>query len=170
MIDQHKKIFSQAYHDYAPRVYRHIYFKVGNRHLAEDFTQETFLRTWKYVIAGEKKIDNLKDFLYSVANNLIIDHYRDKSRSAVSLESAHHNPALVVGPRQIKRIETILSMGIVNKHLAEMKRVRREIIHYRYVDDLSVKEIGRLTNKSPNHISVIIHRSIREIQKRLNLL
>jgi RNA polymerase sigma-70 factor (ECF subfamily) len=168
-IAKNEKIFSRAYRDYAPHIYRHIYFKVCNRHLAEDLMQETFLKTWKYLMADEKKIENPKDFLYMVANNLVVDHYRNKHKGAISLDSAMNEPALIASPRQIERAEAVIRMRAVSKHLTGLKETHREIINYRYVRDLSVKEIGQLTDKSPNHVSVIIYRSIRNIRKRMNL-
>jgi RNA polymerase sigma-70 factor (ECF subfamily) len=170
MAVKNKKIFSQAYNDYAPQVYKHIYFRVGNRHLAEDIAQETFLKTWKYIVSGRKKIENLKEFLYIVANHLIVDHYRSKYRGVVPIENAYNEPAMIVGPRQIDRVEAIIKMGAINQHLRGLKKNCREIIHYRYVEDLSIKEIGRLTNKSPNHISVILHRGLKNIRQKMGLL
>jgi RNA polymerase sigma-70 factor, ECF subfamily len=167
---QNEKIFSGIYHNYAARVYRHIYFKVGNRQVAEDLMQETFLKTWKYVIGGGRKIENPKDFLYMVANNLIVDHYRSKYKSAIPLESAYNEPALIAGPHQAERAEAIIRMKAVSKHLVGLKETHREIIRYRYLQDLSIREISRLTKKSPNHVSVIIHRGLMNIRKSMGLL
>ena len=70
--------FSALYHQHADAIYRHCYFRVHNKDLAEDLTQETFIKTWKYIIEG-KEIKNMKAFLYRVALNLIIDHSRKKT-------------------------------------------------------------------------------------------
>src|SRR5579863_136343 len=76
--NQKEKEFLEAYQHYADAIYRHCYFRVYNKELAEDLTQETFIKTWKYITEG-KEIKNLKAFLYKVAVNLIIDNSRKKT-------------------------------------------------------------------------------------------
>src|SRR3989344_5246570 len=73
-----EKEFLDAYQQYADAIYRHCYFRVYNKDLAEDLTQETFIKTWKYLSEG-KEVKNIKAFLYRVAVNLIIDHSRKKT-------------------------------------------------------------------------------------------
>src|SRR3990167_9783866 len=72
-----EKEFLDAYQQYVDAIYRHCYFRVYNKDLAEDLTQETFIKTWKYIAEG-KEIKNIKAFLYRVAVNLIIDNSRKK--------------------------------------------------------------------------------------------
>lgn len=55
---------------YYDKIYRYIFFKVNNKALAEDLTQETFLRFLK---AESREPER---FLYTVARNLCIDEYR----------------------------------------------------------------------------------------------
>ena len=68
--DKKEQEFLDAYKQYADSIYRHCYFRVYNKELAEDLTQETFIKTWKYIAQG-KEIKNIKAFLYRVAVNLI---------------------------------------------------------------------------------------------------
>ena len=56
------------------KVYRYCYFRVKNQHLAEDITQETFLRFFEsssYRDAGRPLA-----YLYTIARNLCIDEFR----------------------------------------------------------------------------------------------
>jgi len=77
--DKREKEFLDAYEKYADAIYRHCYFRVYNKELAEDLTQETFIKTWKYIVEG-KEVKNIKSFLYRVAVNLIIDNSRKKKK------------------------------------------------------------------------------------------
>ena len=60
-----------------PQIYNYIYRYTGNKELAEDLTQETFLKLTRaigrYVPAAK-----FATFLYRIAQNTIIDHYRCK--------------------------------------------------------------------------------------------
>ena len=76
-MQKKEKEFLQAFEKYADDIYRHCYFRVYDKELAEDLVQETFIKTWKYIISGEE-IKNIRAFLYKVAVNLIIDNSRKK--------------------------------------------------------------------------------------------
>ena len=69
--------FTKAYDELSDAIFRHCWFRIGDRERAKDLMQETFTKSWQYISRGEK-VDNLKAFLYRVANNLIIDEYRKK--------------------------------------------------------------------------------------------
>ena len=45
--------FLRAYEEFADAIFRHCYFRISDREVAKDLTQETFTRTWKYIVDGE---------------------------------------------------------------------------------------------------------------------
>ena len=67
-------MLSSAYDDYAKALNAHAFFKLNNHTTADDITQETFLKTWRFLVRYGK-IDVMKSFLYRVINCLIIDEY-----------------------------------------------------------------------------------------------
>lgn len=160
-----EELFLEAYDVSAPGILRHIYFRVNDAGLAEDLTSEVFLKTWQYVREG-KEVRNLKAFLYQVANNLIIDHYRSKSKIPLSLEDVLE-PADPKEGEKDENIDRQMEMELVKKHLLTLPPDYQQIIVYRYIDDLSIGEIRKLTNKSPANIYVIIHRALKILKKKL---
>jgi len=75
------RVFLDLHDRYAPALLRHILFRVGEKQAAEDILQEVFLRTFRFVESNGVKPRSYKKFLYKVANNLIIDHYRQKYKA-----------------------------------------------------------------------------------------
>lgn len=61
------------------RIYRYCYFHIGRKELAEDLTQETFLRFFHRnpSLHPEKQLA----YLYTIAKNLCTDAYRKKERN-----------------------------------------------------------------------------------------
>ena len=79
--------FLKTYDKYASSIFRHIFFRVSDKNLAEDLTQETFFKAWRHVVGNKKReIENFKAFFYKIANNLIIDYYRRKSRMPANID------------------------------------------------------------------------------------
>jgi RNA polymerase sigma-70 factor, ECF subfamily len=166
MTNKTEKEFLDAYDAYAESVLKHIYFRINNWELAEDMTQETFLKTWDYIAGNKGKINNFKTFIYRIAHNLIVDHYRRKPRIPISLETIPDNKA-AMEPVQEKQTDGILQKELVEKYLAELDDDRRKILAYRYIDDLSIREISEITSRSENNVSVAIHRAIKILKEKI---
>ena len=127
--------------------------------------QETFTRTWEYVSKG-KEVNNLKSFLYKVANNLIIDEYR--KRRELSLDSLQLKGFDVANHEQ-----EIIVRDVENSHVlqavSKLSSEHRQVITLRYVDDLSIKEIAEIIGESENVVSVRLNRGLKEARKILRL-
>ena len=57
------------------KIYRYCYYKVRDRHTAEDITQEVFLR---FLDSGYREQGKLLQYLYTIARHLCVDYYRGK--------------------------------------------------------------------------------------------
>jgi RNA polymerase sigma-70 factor (ECF subfamily) len=162
---QKTKDFVEAYDQFADAIFRHIYFRIYNRDLAKDLTQETFTRTWQYLSQG-KEVQSLKSFLYKVANNLIIDEYR--KRKELSLDSLQEK-GFDFANRDVERI----MIDTENKHVLnaveKLSSDHRDVIFMRFVSDLSIKEIAEIIGQSENVVSVRLNRGLKEVRKLLHL-
>lgn len=154
--------FLNAYDEHSESIFRHIYFRVNHKETTEDIVQETFFKAWRYISSGEKEIENFKTFFYTVANNLIIDHYRQKPRQVLSLEEREQD--IPQEPEQEKQAEQVINKELTKKYINILKDEWKQIIIYRYVNGLSMKEISEITGKSSGNIRIIIHRAIKSIK------
>jgi len=154
--------FLKAYDELADAIFRHCYFRVYSRERAQDLMQEAFCRTWQYLVKG-KHIDNLKAFIYRVANNLIIDEAR--KRKEVSLDALQAEGFNPLDARAHGALGTAVQVGEIKRMLESIDDGYREVIVMRYLDDLQPKEIAHILNESENAISVRIHRGIKKIKE-----
>ena len=69
--------FRQFFDEHFSQIKNYIYYKTANVTLSEDLAQECFLKIWE----RRKKIDpaTAKNYLYTVAKNLAVDHHKKKS-------------------------------------------------------------------------------------------
>ncbi len=163
MEDRAKKQFLAAYDSYADALYRHCFFRVFSKARAEELVQETFMRAWVYMEAGNA-VANTRAFLYRVANNLIIDHARKKkeeSLDALLEESDAYEPAY----EGHKQIEKNILIGEVKEAMENLSDSDRGLLIKRYVDDLDPKEIAEILQTNANNVSVKIHRAIKTLKR-----
>ena len=153
--------FGVLYHRYVGKVYRFIFFRINEKDLVDDLTNEVFLKTWQQIQA-EKRIDNLQAYLYRVTRNLIIDHYRQR-REQIDIEKVEH----LVDDAQDLLDEMNLNTEIKDllKKIDELRDDYKEILLLRYVEDLTIKEIADILDKSVGAVKVMTHRAIKKLKE-----
>ena len=77
-------ILGQAHDEFEKGLNTRAFFKVSDHAIGEDLVQETFMKTWSYLVKGGK-IDVMKAFLYHVLNNLIVDEYRKRKTTSLDV-------------------------------------------------------------------------------------
>lgn len=159
-----EKQFIEAYDVLADKLYRHCYFRVFNPDLSKDLVQEAFIRTWNYLSQG-KEIKSFKPFLYRVVDNLIVDNSR--KRKTVSLDLLKEKG---VEPRlsfDEGRLQEIIDAKEAVRFVSELPEDYRQVIVMRYIDDLQVKEIAKISGETENAISVRLHRGLKKLNEIL---
>lgn len=162
MKAQTKKAFLTAYDEHADAIYRHCYFRLLSKDRAEELVQETYLKTWQYLEAGNE-VDNLRPFLYRVATNLIIDHVRRKKETSLDaiLEA---NPLAEPAGLDERDIERKATLSQVKASLAQLSQEERDLVTMRYIDDMDPKEIAEIVGITPNHVSVKLNRAVSKLK------
>lgn len=166
-MDSKKKQFEKAYEEHARGILRHAYFKVKDKEAAEDMVQETFFKAWRNIVDEEGEIKNIRAFLYKILNNTIIDYYRTKKETYSLEQSFEENENLAIEENtDEKRLDDEVDNLKLKKYLSEIKEEYREILIMKYMDDLSINEISKITNRSPVNVRVTIHRALLSLKKR----
>lgn len=155
--------FLDAYEQYSDAIYRHCHYRVFDRERARDLMQEVFVRAWEYAQRGGE-IRNMRAFLYRIANNLIIDESRKKREA--SLEHMQEN-GFDPGQENVASLHARIDCSPVLQALCRLDDQYRTILVMRYVQDLTPREIARLTGESSNTISVRIYRGLRQMRSQL---
>lgn len=160
-----RKIFSRIYDQYVDKIYRFIFVKVNSQEVTEDLCSETFLRCWKVFKADQNKIENIQAFLYKVARNLVIDHYREKGRTEIV--SADCVPITDPKTDLEEKTENDSDFSRIKLALNGLKEDYQEVIVWYYIDDLTVPEIANMVNKSEGAVRVMIHRALNFLKNKI---
>lgn len=164
--EDEKKRFLEAYDAYADAIFRYCSFRVPSRVEAEELTQETFMKTWKYMADGGN-VENIRAFLYRVAANGIIDAARKKKEQSLDMlmeKTGHFEPAYDTS----RAMENELLAGDIQVELASLSHEDQDIIVKRYIEDLSPEEIADTLDITANNASVRLNRAIKRLRKHLN--
>lgn len=154
--------FARAYDEFGDAIFRYCYMQIKNRSKALDITQDTFIKTWEYLSSG-RKVDNLRAFLYKVAKNLIIDESRKKKNSSLD-EMAEKGFDIESGIDEISMHESVFEKRATLEFINKLKPKYRDVIVFRFVEDMSVKAIAEMLGESENNISVRIHRGLDKLR------
>lgn len=113
------------------KIYRYCYFKLHNPEIAEDITQEAFLRYFEnyHCVTTEQALK----YLYTIAKNLCIDEYRRQP-----VEPLHEFM------QEDSKEEQILTSLVVRSALAELENAEQELLLLRYVNEVSISTIGQI--------------------------
>ncbi|MBP9773805.1 MAG: RNA polymerase sigma factor [Candidatus Peribacteraceae bacterium] len=161
----HPADFESAYEQYSDAIFRHCYFRVFNRERGKELMQEAFMKAWEYIAKGNQ-VDNIRAFLYRIANNLIVDEFRKKDKQSVSLEDLQEK-GWEPGYDSLPDIQSAIDEKYVLETLNKVEKKYREVLIMRYVDHLSPAEIAAITHETANVISVRIHRGIKQLKSFL---
>ena len=77
-IDGDANAFGRLYDMHVDRIYRHVYYRVGNVADAEDLTQQVFIKAWQAIHRYKKTASPFLAWLIKISHNLVIDFYRSK--------------------------------------------------------------------------------------------
>lgn len=135
-----------------------IFYKLMDEDLANDIFQDTFMKIIVTLKEGRYNEEG-KFMLWAkrIAHNLIIDHFRLKSKHAKVSETTYDNEEFsifdLIAGKEENVEEKLVSQQIQNdlmKMLVCLPENQQEVIKLRFFDGLSFKEIAEQTNTSIN--------------------
>jgi RNA polymerase sigma-70 factor (ECF subfamily) len=163
-IEGDGKAFEALYVHYMDAIYRYIFFRVGDEIQAEDLTEETFVRAWEALPKYQHKYP-FSSWLYRIAHNLVIDHYRRKKPVPISngLMRTYSNSDEPMDHMVDRKQEIRLLIKAVQR----LNELEKEIVLLRFVEGLSHKEISAMVGRSPSSCRVILHRALKALRATL---
>ena len=119
------------------KIYHYCYFKLYDKQLAQDITQETFLRFFQQNLS----FDNNKElpYLYTIAKNLCVDNFRKKTVESLEnvTEEATYNPT-----------EDWINNLTLKSIISKLPQEEQELIFLRYVNEIGIAVICKITGFS----------------------
>jgi RNA polymerase sigma-70 factor (ECF subfamily) len=163
-ISGDKEAFGELYRFFLNRIYRFIYYLVGDEFSAEDITQNTFLKAWNSLPNFSIDRGTFQSYLYTIARNLVIDSQRKKKE--ISLEG-EFGDTIAFEEEPEKDIWRKESMQKVRDVLKVLPDLDRQLVVLRFFEDMHFDEISEVLGKKPGALRVRIHRVLETLRASL---
>lgn len=148
-----KEKFKELFDKHFDSVRNYIYFRSGNKELATDIAQDTFMRIWeKKIVVDPTKPPSI---IYKIASNIFISNFRrSKLEQNFKLSITRENTSL--SPEDELRFEELKNM--YDRALKLMPEKQRTVFLMSRIENLKYHEIAE-----------ILGLSVKAIEKRMNL-
>ena len=153
-------MLTAAHGDFAKRMNTYAFFKTHNLAVSEDLVQDTFMKTWRYLVKGGK-IEVMKAFLYHVLNNLIVDEYRKNTTTSLDvLLEKGFEPSKDYSENLLDVLDGKAAIILIQRLPERYKKVMR----MKYVQNLTLGEISLITGQTKNTTAVQLHRGLEKLK------
>lgn len=163
-----REAFNELISKYHPIVYKFLVKLSRDENISEDLTQETFIKLIrnieKFDVHGSAKFST---YIITIGKNVYIDYLRKEKRALTDISL---NEDYLIG-NMGESLEEIVSGRLYNEEIiANMEKLTEEqrfAIRMKYIEGLTLKEIGDILGLEPKTIKSRIHNGISNLRKIL---
>lgn len=159
-----KKALEQMYEEHSPGLYRYAYRILGDQNLAEDCVSETFSRLLQEVKRGRGPRDNPQAYIYRMAHNWSMDHYRSRGSEVTSFDPRRvadesGNPA--------KLAAELATREQVRAALLQLSDDQRKVVLLRVLEGMPHKQVAEILGKTAEATRALQYRGLNALRDML---
>jgi RNA polymerase sigma-70 factor (ECF subfamily) len=166
LVDQAKsgdpEAFAKLYDAYVERVSRYIYFRVADDRDMEDLVSQAFLKAWEHLDRYTPGTSPFIAWLYTIARNLVIDHYRTKKNN-LPLEEARAFPSELELPDEMA--QTHFDLEAMRDGLQALSKDQQQALVLKYIAGLPNDSIARIMNKQEGTVRGLQMRGLQTLAR-----
>jgi RNA polymerase sigma-70 factor (ECF subfamily) len=154
------------YDQHYEAVFRYLASRVAERQTAEDLTGEVFKRMLTGLAQYRPMGLPFRAWLFRIAHNLLIDHYRKESgHMLVTLQETERQARGGDDPASV--VEQKLTLEHANQALAELDPPQRDVLTLRFLSGLSLKEVALALGKTEDAVKALQRRGLAALRLAL---
>jgi RNA polymerase sigma-70 factor (ECF subfamily) len=162
-----EEAFSELYELYFDKIYRYISLKIGNRIEAEDMTQQVFLKALHSISSFQWRGLPFSAWLFRIAHNLVVDHFRKKTRQPVS---SLNDKIMATDDNPEKLAELKMNIEQLAIAIKELTPVQQEVIALRFSGELPIAQVAKIMGKSEGAVKALQHSAVVSLRKIMNVV
>ena len=170
VLDGDQDAFSTLVNKYQKSVHALVWRKIGDFHIAEELTQDVFLKAYKR-LSTLKRPAHFPGWLYVIATRHCVSWLRKKQVPIRSLDamSTDELEEACYAQYEVTRNETTAIEGrreLVKRLLKKLPESERTVVTLYYLAEMSGAEISQFLGVSPNTIRSRLHRARQRLEKQ----
>jgi RNA polymerase sigma-70 factor, ECF subfamily len=156
--------YGKLYNLCLERIYRYVFNQIRNQMLAEDITEEVFIKAWKAIKTCRGKESTFIPWLYRIAHNQTVDTLR-RSPQDFPLEAA-----LKVKTEDAARVaESSMETQRILEIIATLPAQQRQLLILKFMNGADNAEIEQIMGKQPGTVRVLQMRALKNLKQRLDI-
>ena len=157
--------FGQLYDLYIDMVYRYVYYRVSKEEV-EDITEDIFVRVWENIDKYTPGKHPFSSWLFRIAHNLVVDHYRFH-RKHVSLRERLPHHVAQSDDDPMDWTAQRLNKTQVRDALRELKEPYQQVLVLKFLSGFDNKEIAEVMERTEGNIRILQYRALKSLRKIL---
>jgi RNA polymerase sigma-70 factor (ECF subfamily) len=160
--------FRLVFDRYSRPVISFIFDMVNDRALAEELTQETFVRAFR-AIRTMRRETKLSTWLFGIARNVARESLRARARAASQVDLADRSVMDLSDKRPVP-VDGVLNKelnDVIRRSLAELDEDKRLVFTLKILHQCSYEEIAEITGFSLAKLKTDLHRARAEMRRRV---
>lgn len=154
--------FEDLYREYLGRIYAYVRAQVGAAVDAEDVTAQVFMNAYQAYPRFEPRNTTPAAWLFRIARNATLDHFRARSRQERLRRTVQHQPVAEVDPAS--EAEDRIQYRALLAHVARLPERHRDVISLRH-SGLSFQEVGSLMGCTEDAAKMLYHRALKALRE-----
>lgn len=154
------------YDRYEAKIFSYVFHRVGDANVAQDLTAQVFLRMLEAIQHEQAWRSSFSGWLYRIAHNLVIDHYRSRGRTnQVSFEDT---PMLVATTQDpFAAAETQWTAEALRTAINRLTEEQAQIVTLRFLEGLSIADVAAATGKTEGAVKALQYRAVMSLRRLL---
>lgn len=163
-LKQDPAAVGELYDKYADKLYGFLLKRCGHKETAEDLVSHTFMRLLESLPTLEWKNAPLSAWLYQVASNALIDHYRKAStRRDTDLDTDEWDPPGADDPAW--NVELKLEGESLRLAMQQLSPRDQQVLDLRFFAELETPEVADQLGITSNHAAVLVYRALGRLRQ-----
>lgn len=156
---------STIYDSEFQRIYSFFYYKTLSKDIAEDLTSETFL-VLANILSGnsDKRIDNLKAFLFGIAKNVFVKYLQKKYRGEIPFSNFSDDFEDYVDSFVVEKEKSEPLEDKLIQYLKYLPKKQAVVLELRFIQKLSLQEICEKLGKNMNYVKTTQKRAFKSLR------
>jgi RNA polymerase sigma-70 factor, ECF subfamily len=154
--------FGVLYTHYLTAIYRFIFFRVDDEPVAEDLTEEVFIKAWEALPRYTVGEHPFVTWLYRIASNSIVDHHR-KNKKYTPISEIELRLLRMPDMSPEEHAEVQRNASLLYEALSKLTEEEKQVVVLRFAEGLTHLEVGAIMGKTEGACRVIQHRALSNL-------